>query len=67
MDETIRMLSSENSMIVILSDYVCDKEIKKCRTVIDGTLIYRDDDHLNNAGSLLIAKWLEESYQQFVK
>jgi len=66
-DKTIRMLSSESAMSVILSDYVCDPELNNCKTVMDGTLIYRDDDHLNNAGSFLVAKWLDAEFREFVK
>lgn len=66
-DKTIMELSSESSMSVILSDYVCDPGLRICKTVMDGTLIYHDDDHLNNTGSLLIAKWLEADFQEFVE
>ena len=59
------MLSSDSTMSAILSDYVCDPSIKICKTFMDGTLIYRDDDHLNNTGSLLVAKWLEKEFQYF--
>ena len=61
------MLSSDRTMSAILSDYVCDPSIKICKTVMDGTLIYRDDDHLNNTGSLLVAKWLEKEFLEFVE
>jgi len=67
MDKTIRNLSSDNAKSVILSDYVCDVETRRCNTVIEGAMVYKDDDHLNSTGSLIIAKWLEEDFRQFVK
>jgi peptidoglycan/LPS O-acetylase OafA/YrhL len=66
-DKTIRLLSSENTMSVILSDYVCDPELEQCKTVMNGTLIYHDDDHVNKAGSLLVAMWLESEFLEFIK
>jgi hypothetical protein len=67
MDKTIRNLSSDSAKTIILSDYVCDVEARRCNTIIDGAMVYKDDDHLNSTGSLLIAKWLEEDFRQFVK
>ena len=66
-DKTIRLLSSECTMSVILSDFVCDPELEQCKTVMDGTLVYHDDDHINKTGSLLAAKWLEGKFLEFVK
>lgn len=66
-DETIRVLSSNNTMSVILSDFVCDTLIMRCKTVMDSTLIYHDDDHINKAGSFLIAQWMEGELIEFIK
>lgn len=64
-NETIRQLSSETTMSVIPSDYICDPVNNICNTILDGTLIYHDHTHLNKKGSLLIAKQIEAEFSKF--
>jgi hypothetical protein len=39
-----------------ISDYFCDA--KKCSMVLGNTILYRDNNHLNIRGSMLIGKYL---------
>ncbi|HSH90323.1 MAG TPA: acyltransferase family protein [Ramlibacter sp.] len=40
--------------VISFDDYLCKEG--RCRTVIDGTLIYRDTGHLSHDGSVFLAK-----------
>jgi hypothetical protein len=65
-DQTIRDLSSKDTLTVIPSDYFCDDELEMCMTVLDGTLLYRDYNHLSKGGSILLAKKIEDDFVQFI-
>jgi len=65
-NEVIQELSSENTLVIIPSDFVCNHSERKCYTVIDENLIYKDRDHLSEKGSLLLAKKNEEKVIGFV-
>ena len=66
-NKTIRQLSSELTMSVIPSDYICDHTINTCNTIIDGTLIYHDANHLNKKGSVLLAQKIEAEFKNFTR
>ncbi|MDU8459085.1 acyltransferase family protein [Pseudomonas syringae group sp. J254-4] len=56
------MKGDEQVTFVPVSDFVCDES--KCKMLIDDTLIYRDTNHLNIAGSkLLMSKIVEGGFR----
>ena len=65
-NKTIRSLRSKNTMVVIPSDFICNYNIKKCRVVMKGKLIYHDRYHLNYFGSIVLALNIEKEFVRFV-
>jgi peptidoglycan/LPS O-acetylase OafA/YrhL len=45
-----------NARFVDPTNWLCDKEAKRCSSVIEGELIYRDDDHLSPKGALWLLR-----------
>jgi hypothetical protein len=47
--QLMEVASKAGADVVMLSDAICDERV--CRTVIDGTLLYRDEGHLTYEGA----------------
>ncbi|MDY6421377.1 MAG: SGNH hydrolase domain-containing protein [Succinivibrio dextrinosolvens] len=54
MDRRKLRFSYDNVTLFNAFDSLCNKEI--CPIVKDGQVLYRDDDHISNAGARLLAK-----------
>ena len=65
-NEVIQGLASENTLVVIPSDYLCSHSEKKCNTVVSKDLIYKDMDHLSRRGSLLLARHFGRDVVEFL-
>jgi peptidoglycan/LPS O-acetylase OafA/YrhL len=55
-DTLIRSMASRDVLDIIVSDYMCDESEKTCRTSIQGTVMYRDTNHLSKRGSVVLAE-----------
>jgi peptidoglycan/LPS O-acetylase OafA/YrhL len=47
----------------LASSVLCPPDEDRCRTVLDGQALYRDDDHLNEAGAALLEPGLSDAIQ----
>ena len=65
-DTTIRNLSSRDTMVVIPSDYFCDRANRTYETTENGHVLYEDDEHLSDKGSLFLTKKIEKDFIIFV-
>lgn len=60
---TVKKIASDNSALsVIPTDYFCREETKYCQLFYKGRRLKDDDDHINEYGSVFLAKkWEQES------
>ncbi|MEO1153539.1 MAG: acyltransferase family protein [Pseudomonadota bacterium] len=49
--------------IVPITDLFCDAETGRCDNIVDGAVLYYDDDHLSNTGTWLVAPRVIEAVQ----
>ena len=66
-DEVIGRLSGEDVLVAKPSDHFCDSQRRQCMTVWEGDVIYEDLVHLNEVGSVLLAKKVEEDFRDFIE
>jgi len=64
-----KMRNSDGSIMFFdISDFICDKLTRRCKTVLEtGELLYTDDNHLSDVGSDLIVDdiigWISDTYE----
>lgn len=65
-DTVIRSLASDDTFVVIPTDFFCDHERKTCRTFLNGTLLYADKTHVSRRGAVMLAKTYEDELMEFM-
>ncbi len=50
-----------NALAIIPTNFFCSEEDNYCSNIFQGTLLKRDEDHLNEYGSVFLAKLWESS------
>ena len=59
-------LDNINNFYIILENYLCDEDKKKCISKKNNRLLYKDDDHLSYEGVFYISQlWEKEEYFPF--
>ena len=68
-DNTIRDIEKSNSdvLAIFMSDIFCSDATRHCKFTEADVLLYKDGNHLNEYGSLYVAKSIEERLMGFIR